>query len=920
MQDQDKNREQLIDELNEMRRKVAGLEAVQKTLNELESEYREIIDKGSEAVFVVQDGTIKFANPAYSELTEYLKEDVLVPNVIEALVHPDEREMVTQYHVRRQQGETIPFCYNFRIICKRGNVKWVELNSSLIMWDGKPAALCHATDITDRKLAEKERRDAEERFRKMFEMHSAIMLLIEPITGAILDANKAAERFYGYTLSKLRSMSIQNINALPPDEVKVQWNLALKKQQDYFIFPHRLANGDVRTVEVHSSPIEQNGTSILFSIIHDITDRRKTEASLRESEERYRIVADFTYDWEYWVDSEGNFLYVSPSCERITGYSAEEFINDPDLMNRIIHPDDRTEMLSHYDNVRKVIPDASDAMDYRIIRRDGSARWIHHVCRPVQSQEGQPLGRRGSNRDITNSKRHELAQKRLFTAIEQATDAIFITDLQGNIQYVNPAFERITGYRKEDVHGEKPSLFRSEEYDAVYIQKLQETLARGENWGGRLTKRRKDGTPYEEDVTVTPVRDASGTIVNFVGVKRDVSSEAQLQRQLLQAQKMEAVGTLAGGIAHDFNNLLQAITGYSELLMGGKKQGDPEFDDLKRIYDSSKRGADLVKSLLLFSRKVQPELRPVDLNHEIVEVQKLLSHTIAKTIKIDLRLSGKLESVLGDTSQIGQVLMNLGVNARDAMPDGGTLTIETTNVQLDKDYCAVHPEEKPGPYVLLAVSDTGQGMDKETLSQIFDPFFTTKGVGKGTGLGLATVYGIVKQHRGQITVYSEIGLGTIFKIFFPAIQTEKTSETQIQDAPIQRGTETILLVDDEESLRKVNSRLLNKYGYRVIMASNGKEALETYKKEGEGISLIILDLIMPVMDGRKCLEEILRVNPNAKVIIASGDSEKGLANFSRGKGVKGFVNKPYDIRELLTTIREVLDKDVAVSVNASDGR
>ena len=680
-------------------------------------------------------------------------------------------------------------------------------------------------------------------------------------------------------------------------------------------------SGVYRWVSARSKVMERDADGRALRVtgtFQDITDRKKTELSLRENEERYRIVADFTYDWEYWVDSEGNFLYVSPSCERITGYSAEEFINDPDLMNRIIHPDDRTGMLNHYHKVRKVNPHGAGKRDFRIIRRDGETRWIAHVCQPVQDQEGQPLGRRGSNRDITNRKRYELAQKRLFTAIEQATDAIFITDLQGNIQYVNPAFERITGYTKEDVHGEKPSLFRSEEYDAVYIQRLQETLARGENWGGRLTKRRKDGTPYEEDVTVTPVRDASGTIVNFVGVKRDVSREAQLQRQLLQAQKMEAVGTLAGGIAHDFNNLLQAITGYSELLMGGKKQGDPEFDDLKRIYDSSKRGADLVKSLLLFSRKVQPELRPVDLNHEIVEVQKLLSHTITKTIKIDLRLSGKLESILGDTSQIGQVLMNLGVNARDAMPDGGTLTIETTNVQLDKDYCAVHPEVEPGPYVLLAVSDTGQGIDKETLSQIFDPFFTTKEVGKGTGLGLATVFGIVKQHGGQITCYSEPGQGTTFKIFFPAIQTEKTSETQIQDAPIQRGTETILLVDDEESLRKVNSRILDKYGYRVIMASNGKEALETYEKEGEGISLVILDLIMPVMDGKKCLEEILRVNPNAKVIIASGDSESGPADGTMAVGAKSFVQKPYDIRELLTTIREVLD-EFSGPVNTNGG-
>ena len=239
---------------------------------------------------------------------------------------------------------------------------------------------------------------------------------------------------------------------------------------------------------------------------------------------------------------------------------------------------------------------------------------------------------------------------------------------------------------------------------------------------------------------------------------------------------------------------------------------------------------------------------------------------------------------------------------------------------MDKDYCDSHPEVKPGPYVLLVVSDTGQGMDKGTLSQIFEPFFTTKEVGKGTGLGLATVHGIVKQHGGQITCYSEPGQGTTFKIFFPVIQTEKTSETHIEDSPLQRGTETILFVDDEESLRKLNSRLLNKYGYRVIMASNGKEALETYKKEGEGISLIILDLIMPVMDGKKCLKEILRENPNAKVIIASGDSEKGLANFIHVKGAKGFIDKPYNIRKLLHMIREVLDKKVAGSVNIPDGR
>ena len=316
---------------------------------------------------------------------------------------------------------------------------------------------------------------------------------------------------------------------------------------------------------------------------------------------------------------------------------------------------------------------------------------------------------------------------------------------------------------------------------------ILETLVRGESWGGRLVKRRKDGAPYEEDVTITPVRDALGNIINFVGVKRDVSREVQLQKQLLQAQKMEAVGNLAGGIAHDFNNLLQAVMGYSELLLGGKEQGDPEIDDLQRIYDSGKRGADLVMSLLTFSRKVQPEFCPVDLNNEIVQVQKLLSHSIPKTVRIDLRLSGALETVLADRSQVGQVIMNLGVNARDSMPDGGTLTIETANVELDKNYCAVHLEVKPGPYALLTVSDSGHGMDRQTLTHIFEPFFTTKEVGKGTGLGLATVYGIVKQHGGHITCYSEPGFGTTFKIYFPVVKKEGNPEISTIESPFKGG-------------------------------------------------------------------------------------------------------------------------------------
>ena len=395
--------------------------------------------------------------------------------------------------------------------------------------------------------------------------------------------------------------------------------------------------------------------------------------------------------------------------------------------------------------------------------------------------------------------------------------------------------------------------------------------------------------------------------MNYVAVKRDVTHELMLQKQLFQAQKMEAVGTLAGGVAHDFNNLLQAVLGYSELMLQRKKEGERDHADLQKIYQAGKRGADLVKSLLTFSRKAETKYVHLNLNQEITQVQQILSRTIPKTISMDLHLKGNLESIKADRSQIGQVLMNLGVNARDAMPDGGILTIETTNIRLDEEYCNTHPEAKPGSYVLLTVSDTGQGMDKKTVSHIFEPFFTTKETGKGTGLGLATVYGIVNQHGGHITCNSEFGLGTTFKIYFPSIEKERDSETPSIEKPIQGGTETILLVDDEEALRELGSTLLNEFGYKVITAGNGKEALEIYQFEGERISLVILDLIMPEMDGKKCMEEILQVNPNAKVVLASGHSESGLANGDVTGRAKAFVQKPYNMSQLLTTIREVLD-------------
>ena len=549
-------------------------------------------------------------------------------------------------------------------------------------------------------------------------------------------------------------------------------------------------------------------------------------------------------------------------------------------------------------------------------RKDGSSFLGEISARPVQV-DGEP-GVQVWIRDISGRRRSEEAQRRLAIAVEQAAEATVITDTLGTIQYVSPAFEKITGYSRDEAIGQNPRILQSGQHDQAFYRKLWQTITKGDAWTGRFVNKKKDGTLYWEDATISPVRDSFGKIVNYVAVKRDISGELQLQAQLQQAQKMEAVGTLAGGIAHDFNNLLQVVLGYSEFMLQRKKKGEPDYDGLQKIYQAGKRGADLVKSLLTFSRKVETKHVPVDLNQEITQVQHLLSRTIQKTIKIDLHLSGNLELIKADPSQIGQVLMNLGVNARDAMPDGGTLSIETAKVELDKEYCSSHLEAMPGSYVLLTVSDTGQGMDKKTLSHIFEPFFRTKEVGKGTGLGLATVYGVVKQHGGQITCYSEPGHGTTFKIYLPAIQTEQDLEVTTFETAIPGGTETILLVDDDDDIRELGATLLIDFGYKVITAGNGKEALEIYLREEDRIALILLDLIMPLMDGRQCLAEILRINPDAKVVIASGYSESGPANGVMSVGAMGFVQKPYDMRQLLTTIREILDKDLVGPVNNED--
>jgi CheY-like chemotaxis protein len=372
---------------------------------------------------------------------------------------------------------------------------------------------------------------------------------------------------------------------------------------------------------------------------------------------------------------------------------------------------------------------------------------------------------------------------------------------------------------------------------------------------------------------------------------------------------MEAVGTLAGGIAHDFNNLLQIILGYTELLIHRDQINDATKKDLARIMTAAENGADLVHMLMTFSRKTVSRLVPIDLNHRIDRIRTLLSRTIPKMIDIKLVLNDRLSMINADPSQLDQILMNLAVNARDAMPDGGRLALETDNVKLDEKYCRSQIDATPGEYVALTVSDTGSGIDTDSLEHIFEPFFTTKGLGKGTGLGLSMVFGIVKQHGGHIKCYSEPGAGTTFKLYFPSIESEKNRAAPIQDKGLEKlgGNETVLLADDERSIRDLCEEILVEYGYHVITASDGLEALEIYSSHKGSIDIVILDMIMPKMDGRQCLNELLRIDPMVKVIVASGYSMQGQLQESFSGLIKGSVSKPYKASQLLKTLRHAVD-------------
>lgn len=553
-----------------------------------------------------------------------------------------------------------------------------------------------------------------------------------------------------------------------------------------------------------------------------------------------------------------------------------------------------------------------------IERKDGTV--LDRYSAPVQGKHGKPYGRIWVFRDITPLKQTEAQLRKLSQAVEQSPAMVVITDLQGSIEYVNPKFSHVTGYAFAEVAGQNPRLLKSGKLEPGFYRELWSALNRGEDWQGEFHNRKKNGELYWERATISPIRSERGVVTHFLAIKEDITEYKRLEEQFRQAQKMEAVGRLAAGVAHDFNNLLTVILGYSDILLGEAGVANGLRDSLVEVKNAGERAAGLTRQLLAFSRQQLLEPREVDLNETVSASARMLQRLVGEDIILELQQDPDLPHVLVDPGQLEQAIMNLVVNARDAIPQFGKITVTTSQASLpEADGQAppgAHPGTQPGRQVVLTVADTGCGMDEATLGRIYEPFFSTKEPGKGTGLGLAMVFGFIQQSGGFIGVTSAPGQGTTFKIQLPALLEAGSAGVNGAGAePLPAGTETILLVEDEAGVRQLGRRLLEARGYTVLEAARGDEALRLAETHAGGIDLLLTDVVMPGMGGGQLVAAMRTLRPEVKILLVSGYSGDALHRHGGVSAGMNLLAKPFTASSLALRVREVLDNPDSAAAN-----
>jgi len=661
-------------------------------------------------------------------------------------------------------------------------------------------------------------------------------------------------------------------------------------------------------------------TGDIVTIYNDVTERREMEEALRVSEEKFRTIANYTVDWESWFGPDGKFIWVNPAVKNFTGYTPEEILAIPDFISTLVAEEDREMARNQFQHA---LANGTSGEDFecRYIHRDGSVFWLNISWQSIFDSKGTFLGIRTSGRNITRQKQAEEAilesEERFRALSEYSHNAICIIDEKARILWVNNRMLDLSGYTREQVLGADSFLAFLAPESLEFVVNNYMKFVSGEPYEHyyQFYFIKATGEKCLVEKYMTDCTDRKGkrnlmiSMLDITEKKKAEIERQKLQEQLIHAQKMESVGRLAGGVAHDFNNMLGIILGSVEISMYNLQPSDRVYKNLERIRRAAERSANLTRQLLAFARKQLVSPAVLDLNDTVDGMLKMLRRIIGEDIEMLWKPAPNLASVKMDPAQIDQIMANLLVNARDAIDGVGRVIIETGNASFDEDYCALHKGFIPGEYVMLSVSDTGCGMDRETLDNIFEPFFTTKELGKGTGLGLATVYGIVSQNNGFINVYSEPGSGTTFNIYLPRYEGYSyTASAKEPDEPVKGGNETVLLVEDEKILLELAEAMLKQLGYKVLAANTAGDAISLAWEYAGEIHLLITDVVMPEMNGRELAGYLMSRYPALKCLFMSGYTANVIAHQGvLDEGVH-FVQKPFSIKNLASSVREALEQ------------
>jgi len=872
--------------------------------------FRALIERSNEAIEVVDPETGHFldVNEKGCRDLGYSREEFLSLKVFDIDPTRDYSEFMVLINELRETGSMRRESLHIR---KDGTTFPVDINLSYVQLD-RGYLVTVARDITEHKRAEEALKESEEKFKTVAEQ-SPNMIFINR-KGKVIYANKLAEERMGYKRDEFYSPDFEFLSIIAPDSIELIMSNYKKHMEGKEVDPYEYAliTREGKRIEgvINTKLIDYKGERAILGIVTDITERKQAEEAIRESEKKYRKILENIEEGYYETDTKGNFTFFNDSLCKILGYTRDELMG---MNNRdFLTPEIAKNVYKIFNEIYRTGKPAR-IVAHELIRKDGSKINVEISASLIRDPKGKPVGFRGFIWDVTEAKKieAELIQTKNFlqNIFDSSIDGITTTDLHGNIIYMSPRVKDILGYDQKELIGKKAySLYSDGKRDAEAIMKA--LTEEGELRNHEMKFVRKDGRLVPINLSASFLKDEKGETIGTLGIYSDITEEKKLDAQLQQAQKMEAIGTLAGGVAHDFNNILTSIIGNAELMLMTLSKDDYLREGIGEIKLAGERAAALTRQLLAFSRKqiIQPKI--LDLNTLLSGIEKMLVRLIGENIEILMVLEPALEEVEIDPSQMEQVIINLAVNARDAMPNGGKLTIQTANTYLDENYFSGQNifEGQPGSYVMVALSDTGSGMEKETQEHIFEPFFSTKEKGKGTGLGLSTVYGIVKQNNGFIWLYSEPGEGSTFKIYLPSakrvVKTEEKVQTPVKDLG---GSETVLVVEDNDSILNFAQKVLRQYGYRVLTAKNGEDALRIGKEYEEPIDLLLTDVVMPTMSGKETAEGLQPLYPQMKVIYMSGYTDDAIVHLGVLEPGLNFLQKPFSTEALAVKVREVLD-------------